>query len=210
VVKLVTSTFVVGSVTPENVEHQVEVILKPSKVDGVSELNRALRTLVNPVDGVVDLHVGGRVSEVELVTVNLDCAIVRVHDGVRILLFDDGGEVEDLTLVHSVSRAEDERSRAVVVLEELGVLIFLSFHSLEVDFRLVVTIRILYWGKLVGVSIVQVESESSCHLGSEIGMSVGEDINVQVELKKAVKTIAVTNDRALDTDSVFCVSLNTD
>jgi len=209
-VELVATTLVVGGVSPEDVEHEVEVVLKPSEIDVVGELDRSLGGFVNPVDGVVHLLLVLSLSELKLVTKNLDGTVVGVLDGVGVLLFDDSGEVEDLTLVKSVSRTEYEGAGGVVKVEELGVLVLLGFHSLEEDLGLVVAIRILNWGKLVREGLVELEGESGLHLSGEIGMRVGQYIDVQVELQEAVEAITVADDGALDTNGVFLVSLDSD
>jgi hypothetical protein len=207
-VELVSSTLVIGGVSPEYIEHQIEVFFQPSEVDIMGKLNGTLRRLVNPVDGVVYLLLVFVGEELKLVTQDLDGTVVGIQDGIRVLFLHDGREVENLALVKSVFRTEDESTSAVVKVEELGILVFLSFHSLEIDLRLVVAVRILNRRQLVTESLVKLESERSLHLSGEIGMGVGEYVNVQVQLQEAIEAVTITDDSALDTNSVFSVSLD--
>jgi hypothetical protein len=67
---------------------------------------------------------------------------------------------------------EDESSSTIVEAKELGELVFLSFHSLNLDLRLVVTIRILDRRQLIAEILVQLKSESSLRFSDEVGMGV--------------------------------------
>jgi hypothetical protein len=84
----------------------------------------------------------------------------------------------------------------------------LGFHSFEEDFRLIVSIRILDRRKFVTEGLVKLESESSLHFSGEIRMSVRQHIDIKVQFEETVKTIAVTDDSALDSHGIFFVGLN--
>ena len=148
----------------------------------MSKLNRSLRGFINPVDGVVNLEFFSLLSELKFVTQDLNGTVVGVKNRIGVLFLHNGGEVENLSLVESIFRTENEGSGIVIELKELGVLVLLSFHSFEIDLRLIVTIRILDRRQFIGEGLVQVKSESSLHLSSEIRMSVRQHIDVEVKL----------------------------
>lgn len=109
----------------------------------MSKLNRSLRGFINPVDGVVNLEFFSLLSELKFVTQDLNGTVVGVKNRIGVLFLHNSGEVENLSLVESIFRTENEGSGIVIELKELGVLVLLSFHSFEIDLRLIVTIRIL-------------------------------------------------------------------
>jgi hypothetical protein len=67
---------------------------------------------------------------------------------------------------------ENESTSTIVEAKELGELVFLSFHSINLDLRLIVTIRILDRRQLIAEILVQLKSESSLRFSDEVGMGV--------------------------------------
>jgi hypothetical protein len=67
---------------------------------------------------------------------------------------------------------ENESTSTIVEAKKLWELVFLSFHSINLDLRLVVTIRILDRRQLIAEILVQLKSESSLRFSDEVGMGV--------------------------------------
>jgi hypothetical protein len=67
---------------------------------------------------------------------------------------------------------ENESTSTIVEAKKLWELVFLSFHSINLDLRLVVTIRIFDRRQLIAEILVQLKSESSLRFSDEVGMGV--------------------------------------
>jgi hypothetical protein len=107
---------------------------------------------------------------INLVTGDLDSAIMWVHDGVRILLLYDDGEVERETLIPNTIWSEIKGVGSVVEEQEWWVL--LVGHAVDVDLWFIIAFWVRKLWKFVLVDITNSELPGGLDIGNEIRVVV--------------------------------------
>jgi len=131
-----------------------------------------------------------------------------VHDGVRVLLLNDDGEVEGETLIPNTIWSEINGVSLVVEENEWWVL--LVRHAVDVNLWFIVTFWIGQLWKFVLVDITYGELPGGLNIGNEIWVVVVEDLNIKIELDKLIESRATSQDGSGLTDSIFTGGVDVD
>ena len=197
-----------GDVPDVDIEQLVPMVLDESEVDGMIPLEGTSR-----VSGNVG-HLEFNIGEVKifhwinLVTLDLDSTIMWVHDGVRVLLLNDDGEVEGETLIPDTIWSEVEDLSLVVEMQEWWVL--LVGHAVDVHLWFVIAFWIRKLWKFVLVNITNSECPSGLDIGNEIRVVVVQNFNVKIKFDKLVESRATSQDCSSLTDGSFTARVDVD
>lgn len=175
-----------GYVPDIDIEQLIPMVLDESQVDWVAPLEDTRR-----VSGDVR-HLKSDIGEVEifhginLVTGNLDSAVMWVHNCVRVLLLYDNSEVEGETLIPNTIWSENKGIGLVVEEQEWWVL--LVRHAVDIDLWDIVTFWIRKGWQFVLVDVANGELPGSLNISYEIRVVVVEDLDIEIELNKLIES----------------------
>jgi hypothetical protein len=129
-----------------------------------------------------------------------------VHDGVRVLLLYDDGEVERETLIPNTIWSEIKGVGSVVEEQEWWVL--LVGHAVDVDLWFIIAFWVRKLWKFVLVDITNSELPGGLDIGNEVRVVVVEDLNIKIELDKLIESRATSQDCSSLTDGIFTGSVD--
>ena len=105
-----------------------------------------------------------------------------------------------------------ERDGVCLIVEEQEwwVLVSLLVHLADVDFRLVITLRIANFRQFVLVNVIKRYHEGRLWLCNEVRIGVRQDLNVEIHLQESIEGVTRANDSLLDAYFRIIVRLNID
>jgi hypothetical protein len=191
-----------------NVEEAVEMIVHKRKVHRIAPDDGSGAVALQRVQLVLELREVQVQAWVDPLTLDVDGALVPVEYTVRVLLLDNDVKVVDVTLVPGRIHIEENGSRRVVIRHEL-VRVRLAGSSGDVEFRLIVSLRVHQLGE-------RVVNDRSCvrpiwrdqvplrlNGRHKIRVRVCEDIHVQNQLKELIEVRAAAEDCAVAADGLL-------